>query len=269
MDGTERYRVGDALAELRSLDEESAAVVCLDDAWARPGRQGAFGVEYPTHSLEVSYELVDICWDVLRPGGWLILDADDWLAPRLESYIREEYGDVTAYGDYQGGGYRRRGAVTYVDVSGEPDRSTPGQYLSNAGYPVVFAHKGETNRRTIAGARQVARHPRRVEDGYPYGWGSAKPVGPYCEWIEGLTEPGETVVVPCAGTAPAAIAAEQLGREWIAVDSEPDARDAYLQRRTALLQVSSEQTTLLQADGGRNACYVDTGNERSKGAGDQ
>jgi hypothetical protein len=262
--GTDRYRVGDALAELRSLDE-SAAVVCLDDAWARPGRQGAFGVEYPTHSLEVSCEVVDASWDALEPGGWLILDADDWLSPRLESYIREEYGDVTAYGDYQGGGYRRRGAVTYVDVSGEPDRSTPGQYLSNAGYPVVFAHKGETDRRTTAGARQVARHPRRVEDGYPYGWGSVKPVEPYRAWIDGLTEPGETVVVPCAGTAPAAIAAEQLGREWIAVDSEPEAREAYLQRRDALLQVSSEQATLLQADGGRNSRCVGTDTDRSGG----
>ena len=165
-DGTERYRIGDALAELRSLDD-SAAVVCLDDAWARPGRQGAFGVEYPTHDFETTAEIVDVAWDALEVGGWLIADADDWLAPRLETYIREEYGDVSAW--YEGGGYRRRGGVTYVDVGGDPDTSTPGQYLSNGGYPVIFAHKGETDRRTTASARQVARHPRRVEDDYPYG----------------------------------------------------------------------------------------------------
>ena len=103
------YRIGEAREELRQLNSESAAVVVLDDAWARPGRQGAFGVDYPTHDLQVSYDILEVSWDVLAPGGWLICDADDWLAPRLESHIREEYGDVTAYGDYQGGGYRRRG----------------------------------------------------------------------------------------------------------------------------------------------------------------
>ena len=242
----DRYRVGDALDELRQLGSESAAVVCLDDAWARPGRQGAFGVEYPTHDFEETAELVDVVWSVLEVGGWLIADADDWLAPRLETYIREEFGDVSAW--YEGGGYRRRGGVTYVDVGGDPDTSTPGQYLSNGGYPVIFAHKGETDRRTVVSARQVARHPRRTEDEYPYGWGSVKPVSPYRAWIEGLTEPGETVVVPCAGTAPAAIAAEELDRDWLAIDSEPEAREAYLQRRETYLE--DEQTTLAVAAGG-------------------
>lgn len=49
--GTE-YIVGDVFEELRSLPSRSAALVCLDDAWSRPGRQGEFGVEYPTHDLE-------------------------------------------------------------------------------------------------------------------------------------------------------------------------------------------------------------------------
>lgn len=244
------YRIGDAFDELRSLTSRSAALVCLDDAWARPGRQGEYGVEYPTHDLEVTYEVVAECWRVLEEGGWLIADADDWLAPRLEAHIREKYGDVTAHGDYQGGGYRRRGSVTYVDVSGEPDRSTAGMYLANAGYSVLFAHRGPTSRRTTVGARQIARQPRRVEDGYPYGWGSVKPIEPYARWIEGLTDPGELVVVPCAGTAPAAIAAEQLGRDCIAIDSEPEAQEAYRRRRGAHLE--GKQTTLLTAtDGGK------------------
>lgn len=239
------YRIGDALDELRELPTESAAVVCLDDAWARPGRQGAFGVEYPTHGFETTAELVDVAWEVLQVGGWLIADGDDWLAPRLEDYLREEFGDVTAW--YEGGGYRRRGGVTYVDESGEPDTSTPGMYLSNGGYPVVFAHRGPTSRRSAVSARQIARHPRRVEEGYPYSWGSVKPVEPYRRWIEGLTEPGETVVVPCAGTAPAAIAAEDLRRRWFAIDSEPDARQAYLNRRNAYLE-GDDQMTLSEVE---------------------
>lgn len=254
------YIVGDVFEELRSLPSRSAALVCLDDAWSRPGRQGEYGVEYPTHDLEATYELVAECWRVLVDGGWLIADADDWLAPRLEAHIREEYGDVTATGDYEGGGYRRRGSVTYVDASGEPDRSTAGMYLANAGYSVLFAHRGPTSRRTTEGARQVARQPRRVEDGYPYGWGSVKPIGPYRNWIDGLTDVDELVVVPCAGTAPAAIAAEQLGREWLAIDSEPEAREAYRRRREAHLE--GTQATLVPAADGGNRRSRDTDSER-------
>ena len=64
--------------------------------------------------------------------------------------------------------------------------------------------------------------------------------------------------------APAAIAAEQLGREWIAIDAEPDARNAYLQRRATYLE-GDEQTTLVDvaADGGRS---VDTANDHSGGS---
>lgn len=255
------YRIGDALDELRSLSEGAAAVVCLDDAWARPGRQGEFGVEYPTHDLEVTFEVVAACWRVLKPGGWLIADADDWLAPRLETHIRKEYGDVTATGDYEGGGYRRRGSVTYIDKSGDPDRSTAGMYLANAGYSVLFAHKGPTLRRTTEGARQVAHQPRRVEPGYPYGWGSVKPIAPYRNWIKGLTDDDELVVVPCAGTAPGAIAAEDLRRRWLAIDCEPEAREAYLKRRAAYLE-GDDQTTLPVASDGSNTRSVETGTER-------
>lgn len=206
------------------MPAESAAIVCLDDAWARPKRGDAFGVEYPTHGFEETAEIVAACWRVLRPGGWLIADADDWLAPRLESHLRAEYGDVTE--DYTGGGYRRRGSVTLLSGDGTPDRSTPGQYLSTGGYPVVFGHKGETDRRGTESARQLAPRPRER-----YGWGSVKPLSPYQAWLDGLCEPGEHVVIPCAGTAPAAIAAERLGLSWTAIDCEPEAKAAYERRK--------------------------------------
>lgn len=234
------YRVGDAVDVLSELPDESAALVHLDDAWRRPARQGAFGVEYPTHRFETTTTILDECRRILSPGGWLIADADDWFLPRLLSYLRDEWGDVTEGGNYTDGGYRRVGGVTYVDGSGDPDTSTPGQYLSNGGYPVVFAHRGDTDRRTTASARQQCRHPRRTESGYPYGHGSIKPIDPYLEWIGGLCEPGELVVVPCAGSAPAAIAGDELGCHWLAVDVDESAREAFEERRA----IRSSQTTL-------------------------
>lgn len=234
---TPRYIVGDALGELDSMPEDSAAVVCLDDAWSRPKRGDAFGVEYPTHEFETTTEIVEACRRVLKPGGWLIADADDWLLPRLTTYLREEWGDAA---ETYGAGFRKTGRVTLLSADGTPDCSTPGMYLSTGGYPVVFAHKGETDRRTSASASQLARRPQER-----YGWGSVKPVAPYEAWLDGLCESGERVVVPCAGTAPAAIAAECLGLEAVAIDCEPAAKEAYERRRAAVLG-DDEQSTLGQ-----------------------
>lgn len=235
------YRIGDALAELRSMPNESAAVVCLDDAWARPKRGDEFGVGHPTHSLGENggtWDILDQCKRVIKPGGWLIADADDWLLPRLLTRLRETWGDAAE--DYREG-YRKVGGVTLTTVNGDPDRSTPGQYGATGGYPVIFAHKGETDRRWSESVRQTAQRPQNR-----YGWSSVKPIEPYQIWVESITEPDETVVIPCAGTAPAAIAAERLGREWVAIDTEPEAREAYRRRRDAEIadRENGKQSTL-------------------------
>lgn len=235
------YRIGDAMSELNSMPDESASLIHLDDAWARPKRGGAFGIEYPTHSFAGGTAgLLDEIHRVLRPGGWLIADADDWLLPKLLAHLTEHWGNAAE--TYQNG-YRKTGRVTLITASGEPDRSTPGQYLSTGGYPVVFAHKGATDRRTSASASQIARRPQDR-----YGWGSVKPVAPYQRWLEGLADAGEHVVVPCAGTAPAAIAAERLwgpDARVTCIDIEEDARDAYRHRREA--ELGDDQPTLTEA----------------------
>lgn len=247
----QQYIIGDVEEVLPALDSK-ADVICLDDAWARPQRANWFGVEYETHDFSpdadsdydgiTTIDILDLCKDLLVDGGWLIADADDWLLPRLINHLREEWGDVAA--SYDGGGYRRIGGVTFQTKAGEPDKSTPGMYLSNGGYPVVFAHKGETDRRTSVSARQVTRQASFDGD-----WGSVKPIEPYRAWIEGLMEEGEHLVVPCAGTAPSAIAAEQLFGEnirYTCVDNEPKALKMFKKRRSEI--TSSEHSELSSFD---------------------
>lgn len=248
----QQYVVGDALSVLAQLDDGVADIVHLDDAWARPRRcdygnesaegSQAAGTSYPTHPFDTdgaeygadvtTSELLDESRRVLKDGGWLIMDVDDWLLPIATEYISEHWGNVAA--SYTGGGYRRIGGVTYVTKSdGSPDRSTAGMYLTNGGYPVLFAHKGETDRRTSESARQLAYQVRA-----DHGWDSEKPIGPYETWIDGLTESGCFVVEPCAGTAPACIATEKLYGEdarFLAIDVENEARAAYERRRAAEL----------------------------------
>lgn len=249
----EGYVIGDALSVLARMDPDQVDVVHLDDAWARPrrcdyGNESAEGTQsagtmYPTHSFDAEWdgptydvttaELIDESFRVLKEGGWLIMDADDWLLPNAITYIQEHWGNVAA--SYTGGGYRRVGGVTYVTKSdGSPDRSTAGAYLTNGGYPVVFAHKGETDRRTSESARQLA-HQVRAD----HGWDSEKPIGPYKTWLDGLTEESDFLVEPCAGTAPAAIAFEDLYGDdcrFVAIDVEEEAREAYQRRRSEYIE---------------------------------
>lgn len=242
IDDEREYHVADALEVLDEYENE-ATLIFLDDAWARPQRKQQFGVEYETHPFDENQEdvddhvntsltttdVIDACYDALAEGGWLIADADDWLMPRMIQYLQEEWGDAAA--TYEGGGYRKTGGVTYLKSDGTPDRSTAGMYLTTGGYPVVFAHKGETDRRSSVSARQLADRPQER-----YDWGSVKPLSPYVSWVEGLAEPGELILVPCAGTAPAALAAEEVFEEdarYVCIDNEPDAYEAFQRRREA------------------------------------
>jgi hypothetical protein len=234
----QQYVIGDALEQLRDLSGR-ASVIHFDDAWARPHRAGQFGVTYPTHEIEQTKAILDACKEALRPGGWLIADGDDWVLPHLINYLQETWGNVAK--EYRGGGYRRIGGVTYVTKDRKPDCSTSGAYLTNGGYPVVFAHKGETERVTGISARQLAKRQREQ-----FGWGSVKPIAPYYEWLRGLYDPANDgiLVVPCAGTAPAAIAAEQLYHDdvydtrpdYVCIDCEQDAYQAFHRRRDAELK---------------------------------
>jgi hypothetical protein len=243
-DGCE-YVVGDAEEVLEQYEEQAAAVF-LDDAWASPERVKRLDTMYKLHAFSdelaertdgeldestTSIDIVDAAHDALMEGGWLVSDAQDWVAPHLMGYLVETWGDASqAHEEFEGGGYRKTGGVTFLD-DGEPSRQTKGTFLSRAGYFVLFAHKGQTDRKTDAAARQLADQPHIKNK---YGWQSTKPIEPYTNWVEGLVEPGELILVPCAGSAPAALAAERVFGEdarYVCVDKEEGAFEAFKQRR--------------------------------------
>lgn len=184
------YRIGDALEALQELPAESVSWIHLDDAWARPMRNGAFGVEYNTHAFDETDDhfsehdtslttaaLVDECHRVLEPGGLLVADTDDW----LYQYVREEWGETQA----------AAGNVTLLASSGEPDRSTPGMYLSTGGYSLVLAWKQASP--WFPNAPRYFQADRQREQ---YGWSSAKPLAPYWRLLETYCSTDGTVVVP-------------------------------------------------------------------------
>lgn len=271
-----KYRVEDWLSVAPQYIDD-AAVVFLDANWAAPARHAALGVDYVTHPIsedaesdfpdsELEHdtvdcsryitEFIDAAWDALKPGGWLILDSDSYSAPRFENYIRNVYGEVRTHDEngrpYQGGGLRKRGAVIYRGKDGSPDCSGCGQYGAEGGFPVIFAHKGETDRTWSKSVRQFARRPRWVEPTDEYDQGTIKPVDPYEVWLDAIVEPGELILSPCAGSGPALIAAERLwGDDANAVgfDINDSSKKAWERRRNEVLASLGGQDKTLAAYG--------------------
>jgi len=264
-----KYRIND-FTEIVSEFEEQAAVVHLDGPWAAPARHGGLGVNYQTWPItedavddfpdsELKHdaintnrfisELIDASMDCLQDGGWLIIDADSYAEPRFKNYLREEYGEARIddrFGrPYDGGGLRKGGRVCYHAKDGTPDKSTQGKYGQEAGYPVIFAHKGETDRVLRESVWQPARHPRWNEPTDEYDQGTVKPVTPYRVWLDELAEAGELILAPCAGSGPILLAAEQLwGKQAraVGVDVNESAKQAYHTRRKAVLNPNHQET---------------------------
>lgn len=135
------YTVDDALEVIEGLDTRSVQFIHLDDAWARPARNGAFGVRYSTHPFDdtdselvedepgVTTELtvvdmLDACHRVLDTGGIIAVDTDSYLLSRVIEYFQSEWSQ-SCFAVAQ---------VTALTKQGEPDRSTPGMYGSTGGY---------------------------------------------------------------------------------------------------------------------------------------
>jgi hypothetical protein len=284
------YRVADAFETVAGEPDDSAHLVYLDDAWARPQRNGAFGVTYDTHPFSrddprvgagemdpewTTREVLLECRRVLAPEGVLLVAADDWLLGKVLEFARREWATagtmladqyvqgqvtVTAHG---------REETTPEDEPGpdqpfSPDRSTPGMYLTAGGYPVValFGSAGVAPHgdREAVQATLSAVADRQRED---FGWGSAKPLSPHLNWVQAFTDPGDRILIPCAGTAPTAIATEAIhGADGnaLAVDIEPEARDAYTRRRDQELETPASHRG--EAQSGLSGFATERGGER-------
>jgi len=236
------YIINDALQEISGYGDQSFQFIHLDDAWARPKRNGAFSVTYPTHPFDESdadfvdgepgvttdltvVEMLDACRRVLKSGGVLAVDTDDYLLPKVMRYFSSEWSETSF----------AIGQTTALTKGGTPDRSTPGMYGSTGGYATVLAWRDSSPVPNGHPCRQnLTLHcpcDRQRED---WGWGTVKPLEPFLNWIRAYVDPGDRVLVPCAGTAPAAVATE---REYgdkvdvICIDVESEAKAAYERRR--------------------------------------
>lgn len=236
------YIVGDALEYLQELPSESVDFVHLDDAWARPNRHGGMGITFETHPFDADaaplvegepgvdtgltvVDFLEAAKTALRPGGYLAMDTDSYLVAQTMQYLQESW-EGHCHFLYQ---------VTLLSSDGTPDRSTPGMYASSGGYAIVVAqkHAAPLPRNHPLSDRHTRGCPcrRQHED---WGWGTVKPLDPYLDLVRNYTSADSRLVIPCAGTAPALVAAEREygpGVDATAIDIESDAKAAYERRR--------------------------------------
>lgn len=253
-----KYLVTDALEALADQPAQSARLIHLDDAWARPERNGAFGVEYPTHPVDedtaaaveddpgvttefTGTDILEACATVLQPGGLLVIDTDAFLLPRVLDWLSENWGPQSYL----------LAQVTALTTDGDVDKSTPGMYLSSGGYTVILAWRDATPlpKDHPVGHTQHTLHCPCERQRESYGWGTVKPLAPYRQWVASYTDAGDRIIVPCAGTAPTAIAAEREhgdDADVLCIDIEKEAKAAYERRRDDEL---SYQTSLFDLPG--------------------
>ncbi|AFD04031.1 ORF10 [Halogeometricum pleomorphic virus 1] len=222
----------DAFDAVPTLEDDSAHVAVVDYPWTfsnqdRPGAASNYQPE--DWDMEDNERFPEILDELARPlvdGAWMFVFADDDVLPAFRRAVEETFT------------YRKT-------LIWDTERMGLGHYFrSRHGY-IIAATNGDTDRRvtkapTVFEAPAPQRQPGRA-DTYP----TEKPARLLEEMLRPVTSPGERVIEPFCGSAPALEAARTLDLRYWGVDVSDDA----LRRARS----RGEQTRLTTAtDGGRH-----------------
>lgn len=241
----------DGLALAKSLPSEAIDLVYLDPPFGSgksrallQGRKGRFGlgigVAYtdPGGSGEPSAWLSDLCREVhrvLRPGGALFLHLD-WRTVHRTKVLLD---DIFSPGDflneiiwrYATGGVPSRSfarkhdtILYYVKGKGHTfHRQQEKKYLahrmSRRGVPEYRDERGWYRFRFLDDVWDI---PWITQDAHERtGYPTQKPLALIDRILRAASDPGDLVADFCCGSGTTAVAAENLGRRWIACDVSP------------------------------------------------
>jgi hypothetical protein len=181
-------RIGDAREVLADIPDDSVALILTDPPYAR--------------AAEPLYEwLAEFAARVLIPGGSLICWIGCWNVPRITGILA---GPLNWHW------------LCHMPLNGGSQRLFGKQVISHA-RPIAWCTKGpRRGGRAALLMPDVFVSPRR--DKLAHDWAQGE--GGVWVPIENLTEPGELIVDPFAGTATWGRIAAAKGRRWIGADIE-------------------------------------------------
>lgn len=268
VDGPNRVFHGDNLEVMAGLPDETFRLIYLDPPFntgkpqvrtaisasqsAEGTRDGFGGKRYAvtrgeSRSYDDSFEdyleflgpRLDECWRLLREDGTLYVHLDwrevhyvkVWLDQRFgrEKFLNEI---IWAY-DYGGKSKRRwptkhdtilvyvKNPQSYLFNSDAVDREP---YMAPG---LVDEQKRERGKLPTDVWWHTIVSPTGKEK---TGWATQKPLGVLRRIIQASSMPGDWVLDPFAGSGTAAMAAAELGRRFVAIDSHPDAIETMRQR---------------------------------------
>lgn len=191
---------GDFRQCLEALPPESAALVLTDPPWADRALQ------------EVITDLGRLAARVLVPGGSLVTYLGHHSLPTALPALAE---------------HLRFWWLCSVRLHG-PAARLPGKWVMPLSRPLVWYVKGgRRDRRWVKDSVDVHTVARKAA----HPWAQHTEVAKY--YIEALTEPGELVVDPFAGSGTVPHCAAQLGRRWAAADIDPACWDLITEAKVA------------------------------------
>lgn len=212
----------DALAWLRTLEDESVALCVTDPAYASLEKHRAKGT---TTRLKVSDGSSNAWFDVVHNSYFapFLRELHRVLAPNAHLYVlcdQETAFDVIKPAGIAAGftwwkalvWEKTRETAREGDEDGAGPSAGMGYHYRASFEHVCFLEKGK-RRLADLGICDVLRHPR-VRDGYP----TEKPVGLLRTLIEQSSSPGELVIDPFNGSGSCGEAALSAGRLYAGAD---------------------------------------------------
>jgi hypothetical protein len=175
-------RIGDCREVLADIPDASVALVLTDPPYA--------GESEPLYQW-----LAEFAARVLIPGGSLVCYTGHWSIPR----------DTQIFGEH----------LRYwwiLSMNHHQSERFPGKFVIANHKPILWYVKSFRRGRTLV--PDVLLPPQREKDDHEWGQGE----GGVTHLIEHLTEPGELIVDPFAGTATWGRIAASMGRRWIGAD---------------------------------------------------
>lgn len=200
----------DAFDAVDDLEAKSAHAAVVDYPWtfSNQDRAGAANNDQPEDWTMAANDRLPGFLESLRPalvdGAWVFVFADDDVLPQFRKAVESTFT------------FRKT-------LIWDTERIGMGHYYrSQHGY-VLAATVGETDRHVTSTSTVFSAPAPQREPGNSDTYPTEKPARLVEEFLGPVTEPGERVLEPFCGSAPALEAARTLGLRYWGVDVSKDA----------------------------------------------
>lgn len=238
------YQIGDALEAVQSLPDACIDLVVTDPAYDSLEKWRSMGTTTRLSQSKSSsnqwfdvvgedylFSLLKECYRVLKPDSHLYLVSDYETNVKLATKAPAIGFELKKSLIWEKVGKEK---LIHCPSCGSVAGKKQGLGSPGMGYPyrssyemILFLAKGKRKIPENKGVRDVLKFPRiKGKDYYP----TQKPEALLSVLMEQSSDPGDIVLDPFAGSGSTLVAAKRLGRHFLGVDINPEAKEYYENR---------------------------------------